>query len=151
MFSIFKKPLLSKQDQSLIVASIAAAEQRTTGEIRVFIESHCKHDHPIHRSEEIFTSLNMHLTEHRNGVLIYVALKDRKYAIAGDEGINKLVGGNLYWNAAAEKLLGFLRENKIGAGISNCIAEIGASLAEHFPDDHTNPKNELPDEIVFGK
>lgn len=142
---------MSKQEQSLIVASIAAAEQSTTGEIRVYVESHCKHDNPIHRSEEVFTLLNMHQTEHRNGVLIYIALKDRKYAIAGDEGINKMVGGNEYWNAAAEQLLGFLRQDKIGLGISHCVTAIGKSLAQYFPDDGVNAKNELPDEIVFGK
>jgi len=145
-----KKELIARKDQDMIVACIAAAEKRTTGEIRVYVESHCPGE-PLQRCEELFPAMKMHETKARNGVLIYLALKDRKFAIAGDEGIHRKAGGNGYWEAAAAELKQFLSRGLMTQGLCHCVQQVGALLAVHFPPDGTETENELPDDIVFGQ
>lgn len=152
MFSLFrKKPLLSPEIQKAVAAAIAAAEQKTMGEIRVFVESHCALVDPLARCEEVFVQLNMHQTAERNGVLLYIALKDRQFAIAGDKGINDKVGGNAYWEQHAATLKSYLAKGYVQEAICNCVTAIGASLATHYPLTGGQNTNELPDEIVFGQ
>jgi uncharacterized membrane protein len=83
--------------------------------------------------------------------LVYVALKDRQFALIGDTAIHEKAGGETFWKQAAAKLTGHLRKNEITEGLCNCIHELGTALAIHFPYDPAIKKNELPDEIVFGK
>ena len=152
MFSLFrKKPMLDEGSQKKIVASIMEAESKTSGEIRVFMEHNCKYMDAMHRAQEIFANLAMEKTQARNAVIIYVALKDRQFALFGDTAIYEKAGGAEFWKKAAEKLTGHLRKNEITEGLCNCIHELGTALATHFPYDPAIKKNELPDEIVFGK
>ncbi len=153
MFSWLRKnkSLLSQDIQDAVVATIAAAEKRSSGEIRVYIESHCTMVNPIDRSAAIFEQLNMHQTKERNGVLLYLALIDRQFAIVGDQGINQKVGGNEYWEYIATKLKEHFKAGQIKEGICFCVTEIGMSLAKHYPEDGSENINELPNEIVFGK
>jgi uncharacterized membrane protein len=145
------KTLLSQEIQDAVIASIAASEKRSSGEIRVYVESHCKMVNPIDRCEQIFEQLKMHETKERNGVLLYLALKDRQFAIVGDKGINEKVGGNSYWQYIAVQLKEHFKAGNIKEGICYCITEIGESLSKHYPEDGSENINELPDEIVFGK
>jgi uncharacterized membrane protein len=145
-----KKELIARKEQDKIVACIAAAEKQTTGEIRVYVESHCAGD-PLLRCEELFPAMEMHNTRARNGVLIYLALKDQKFAIAGDEGIHRKAGGNSYWETVAVELKQFLSRGMITDGVCHCVTAVGKLLAVHFPPDGTETDNELPDDIVFGK
>lgn len=152
MFSLFKKKRLLPEDvQQAVAEAIAAAERLSTGEIRVYVESHCELVDPVKRCEEIFVQLKMHETDQRNGVLLYLAIKDKQFAIAGDKGINDKVGGNKYWEGKAEILKSYLGKGYFKEGICACVAAIGQSLMLHFPDQGLENKNELPDEIVFGK
>ena len=153
MFSFFRnnKALLSKEIQDAVVACIASTERRSSGEIRVYVESHCAMVNPIDRCAEIFEQLKMHETKERNGVLLYLAIKDRQFAIVGDKGINEKVGGNAYWNHIAETLKSHFKKGDIKEGICYCIVEIGQCLTKHYPEDGSENINELPDEIVFGK
>ncbi len=152
MFSLFeKKPLLDRDTQQQIVACIVEAESKTSGEIRIFIESKCTYVDPMDRAKEIFASLAMDKTEARNAIIIYVALADRQFALFGDTVIYEKAGGPKFWEKAAEKLVGHLKNNEITDGLCNCIRELGSALAAHFPYDPAIKKNELPDEIVFGK
>jgi len=146
-----KKPLIDKQAQERIEACIKAAESKTSGEIRVYVEARCTFVDPLDRAKEVFTTLGMEQTTAHNAVLIYVATEDRQFALFGDTAIYELAGGAQFWQAAADKLLGHLRQNEVGEGLSNCVTELGAALAAHFPYDPGVKKNELPDEIVFGK
>jgi uncharacterized membrane protein len=152
MFSLFgKKHLLDKDSQHKIVACIKEAESKTSGEIRVFMEPHCRYMDALHRAQEIFANLGMEKTYARNAILVYVALKDRQFALIGDIKIHEKAGGEAFWKQAAAKLTGHLRRNEITEGLCNCIHELGTELATHFPYDPAIKKNELPDEIVFGK
>ena len=152
MFSLFrKKPILDADSQQKIVACIKEAESKTSGEVRVFVEHHCAHVDALDRAKEIFKSLAMEKTVARNAVIVYVAISDRQFALFGDTAIYEKAGGAQFWAAAAQKLTGHLRKNEITEGLCNCIHELGTALATHFPYDPSIKKNELPDEIVFGK
>jgi uncharacterized membrane protein len=151
LLSMFtKKALLSEEDRSMIVAAIQASEKKTSGEVRVYVESHCKFVDALDRAAEIFYSLKMDQTEFRNAVLVYVAIKDHQLAVFADEGIYKKAGA-AFWNTAVKEMLQHFNTNDYGKGISFVVTEIGNALEANFPYDNSTDKNELPDDIVFGK
>lgn len=129
--------------------AIQQAEQGTTGEIRVYIEHHCPHADPMQRAREIFQAHHMYQTTHRNAVLIYVAAKDRKYALFGDEGLHQKVG-DAFWQQAAEAMIAHFRKRDLVRGLEASIHWIGQALKQHFPSRGHNP-NELSDEILEGQ
>ena len=152
MFGLFKrKPVdyFSESDKQLIADAIHQAEQRTSGEVRIYIESHCEYVDPVLRAKEVFLGLKMFETEQRNGVLVYVAMKDRQLAVYGDDGIHNKVG-NSFWDAQVQKMIHHFNSENFAIGISEIILEIGEALKNHFPYDAATDKNELPDDIVFG-
>lgn len=151
MFSLFKpKPFFNKQAQHDIREAIVLAEQRTSGEIRLFVESRCRYVDPIERAREVFYSLKMDKTAQQNGVLVYMAFKDRQLSIFGDEGIYQKTGIR-FWEEEVQKLLAWFNKDDYTAGFITIIKEIGEALNLHFPYNEKTDKNELPDEIVFGK
>lgn len=146
-----KKPFFSQEENEMVVHSIQDAEKQTSGEIRVFIESHCKYVDALVRAAEIFARLEMEKTELRNGVLLYLAVKDRQLAIFADKGIHEATGGDKYWKIAVKDIIDVFSKESLVAGITTSIQKIGAALKDHFPYDKDVDRNELPDEIVFGK
>jgi uncharacterized membrane protein len=151
MFPFKKKELLDRDDQERIVAAIRSAESATTGELRVFLESRCEYMDAMDKAKELFLQLGMANTERRNAVIVYMAIKDHQYAIFGDEEIYKQAGGPAFWQQAAAELKSYLKQGKIAEGLVVCINELASAMAKHFPYDPTITRNELPDEIVFGK
>ena len=150
IFPLFKKKeFFSAEDKEQIVDAIRHAEKETSGEIRIFIESKNPFVDPIDRAAEIFFKLKMQDTEHRNAVLLYIAMKHQELALFGDEGIYKKAGAD-YWNAAVKKMISQFTKDNMSNGIEQCIRQIGETLKEKFPYSATDDKNELPDEIVFG-
>jgi len=143
--------MLDKNSQLLIVEQLKEAEKHTSGEIRVFMEHHCSYVDPMRRAREVFLQLKMGETHAHNAVLIYIAITDRQYALFGDHAIYEKAGGPEFWNKAAGALKGHLVKSEIAQGICNCIKELGVVMATHFPVAPGIKKNELPDEIVFGK
>jgi uncharacterized membrane protein len=151
LFNFFgKKRLMSDEDEALVVAAIRAAEKNTSGEVRVYVESHCRFVNPVDRAMEVFYGLKMDKTDDHNGVLIYVALKDHQLAVYGDEAINKRVGLE-FWQQAVKKMLQFFNKENYVAGICETVTAIGETLQKEFPYQPNDDKNELPDAIVFGK
>jgi uncharacterized membrane protein len=144
------KKLLAPDEEQLIVKAIQAGERQTSGEIRVFIESRCRFVDPLDRAGEIFGSLKMYETAQRNAVLIYVAIKDRQLAVYADQGIHEKVGER-FWNDTVKAMLQHFNRQQYGAGIAGLVAETGEALQKHFPYDGGTDRNELPDDIVFGK
>lgn len=152
MFSLFrkKKDFFTPEEKQLITEAIQRAEKLTSGEVRVFVEGKCSYVDAIDRAAELFFNLQMQKTEDRNAVLIYIAMTDHQLAVFGDEGIHKKVG-NEYWNIEVKKMItNFNREN-YAKGISEVVEDIGEALTKHFPYNNNTDKNELPDDIVFGK
>jgi len=138
----------SKEQKEDIVLAIKNAELDTSGEIRVHVENSCKGD-PKDQAAYIFEKLEMHKTDLRNGVLFYLAVKNRKFAILGDVGINKVVPEN-FWDKIRDTMLEYFREDKFAEGLENGIYMAGQQLKKHFPY-QKDDVNELSDEISFGK
>jgi uncharacterized membrane protein len=138
----------SEEEKEKIVQAIRVQERRTSGEIRVFVETRCRFVDPVDRAMEVFNGLEMERTEHRNGVIIYIAAKDKQLAIFGDEGIH-LKLGEAFWNVEVNKMLKEFNAEHFAEGIIDIINDIGNALYIHFPYDRSD-KNELPDDIVFG-
>jgi len=140
--------VLSEKEQDIIKQSIEWAENATSGEIRVCIESKCELD-AYQRAVECFYDLGMEDTKLRNGVLIYVALDDHKFAIIGDKAINELVATD-FWDTTKALMLEKLKAGNVAEGISVAIIEAGKQLKRYFPY-NSNDVNELSDDIVFLK
>ena len=92
----------------------------------------------------------MDKTDERNAVLLYIALNDKELAVFGDEGIYHATGAE-YWNSAVKAMLKEITAHDIIGGMVNCISSIGETLHEKFPYNKLDDKNELPDEMIFGK
>lgn len=144
------KHFFSEADEEKIIGAIRAAETRTSGEVRVYIESRCRYVNPLDRAVELFYRLEMNQTRDRNGVLVYVAIRDRQLAVFGDEGIHQKVG-SAYWQEEVRSMLSSFNKHDYAEGIRQCVADIGEALHLHFPYDKDTDKNELPDDIVFGR
>lgn len=139
---------LSREDEQLIVQAIQSAENRTGGEIRIHIESSCSGD-VLDRAAWLFKSLKMHKTELRNGVLIYLSTKDRKFAIIGDAGINAVVPAG-FWDDARDLMVSHFTRGDLVKGFVLGIEKVGEKLKEFFPC-REGDINELSNEISFGK
>lgn len=138
---------LSATDEEEIVQAILQAEKNTSGEIRVHIESHTQLDH-YERAKEVFHLLKMDNTKEGNGVLLYVAVNDRKFAICGDKGIDKVVPED-FWETTKELIQSHFKEGNFKEGILQGVRKAGTELEKHFPWLHGDT-NELSNEISKG-
>jgi uncharacterized membrane protein len=138
----------TKEQQAEILASVKEAEKATSGEIKVHVETSCPED-VLDRAAWIFKKLGMHKTAERNGVLFYLAVSDRKFAIIGDAGINAKVPDG-FWDEVSDLLRKNFRESKFTEGLSEGILLAGNQLKSHFPY-RKDDINELTDEISFDK
>ncbi len=128
------------------MAAIAAAEQRTSGEIRVHLEKKCAPDQAYAEAVRWFEKLRMHQTQERNGILFFLAPESRAFAVVGDSGIHACVGES-FWIDVREVALAHFREGRLGDGLVAAIHLCGEQLHAHFPFDGTTDQNELSDEI----
>lgn len=136
----------TKEEEQSIIHAIQQAESKTSGEIRVHIDSKLEGD-ILKEGTNIFTGLKMNETELRNGILILIAPKEKKFAIIGDEGIHQKVGDD-FWQAEKDLLQSYFRKNQRKEGICEAINRIGDKLKTYFPV-QADDKNELPDEISY--
>jgi uncharacterized membrane protein len=137
----------TKEEKALIKSAVKEAELNTSGEIRVHVDNHCREE-VMDRAAWWFGKLEMQKTEQRNGVLFYLAVKNNKFAILGDAGINAVTPED-FWDTIKEKMLASFKEGEFATGLQEGILMAGEQLKEHFPyqDDDVN---ELPDDISFG-
>lgn len=138
---------LTKEQQALIVQAIQQAENNSSGEVRVHLESTCSID-VLDRATYIFKKLKMHKTALRNGVLIYLSVQDRKFAILGDVGINLKVPEG-FWDHIKDLMISHFSTGEITTGLTDGILLIGEKLKLFFPI-AVDDINELSDEISFG-
>lgn len=141
------RDFLASEDRAAIMAAIADAENATSGEIRLHLESRCKGD-VLDRAARVFEVLKMHETERRNGVLFYLATEDRQFAILGDGGINAVVP-NDFWDGVRDTVIQGLAAGNAVEGLAAGIRLAGDQLAAHFPV-AADDVNELSDDISFG-
>ncbi len=136
------------QQKAMIRRAIEVAEMNTSGEIRVHIENTCKEE-PMDRAAYVFSKLGMQKTANRNGVLFYLAVRDRKFVILGDAGINQKVPAD-FWENITEVVLQNFREGRITEGLVEGVRMAGQQLKAHFPY-QMDDKNELSNEISYGE
>lgn len=142
---------LGADDLAAITQAIADAEAMTSAEIRVHLEPRVprarlgRNLEPLERAREVFASLGMHRTQEHNGVLLYVALEDRKLAVVGDDGIHTRVGES-YWAEVKDRMVERFRRGAARAAIVLAVQEVGATLARHFPR-RPDDVDELPNTI----
>ena len=139
-------PIFTTQEQEQIAHTIAEAEKATSGEIRIAIEKHCKGD-AYERATAYFHELGMDKTAQHNGVLIYLATEDHKFAIIGDSGINKLVPTD-FWETTKTAMKAHFMSGNLCDGIIAGVALAGEKLSTFFPNQNDDV-NELPNEIFF--
>ena len=119
----------------------------------VFINRYTEHCYKLNKQLQtwllslIFNRLKMHETQQRNGVLIYLAIHNRKFAILGDEGINKVVEEN-FWNDVKDLMLSHFKEGRFAEGLEQGIQRCGEKLKTYFPY-QSDDVNEIPDEISY--
>lgn len=139
--------LFTEAQKKQIVTAIQEAELNTSGEIRVHIEQSCEGD-VMERAQKVFGELKMHQTKDRNGVLFYLAVETRKFAVFGDAGIHKVVG-NEFWDSIKDITISYFKKGDFSTGLSLAIEECGIQLKAYFPYEKGKDTNELSDDISF--
>ena len=140
------KELFTEELQKQVVAAIETAELNTSGEVRVHLDDKCKGD-VLDRAAYVFEKLEMHKTDQRNGVLFYLAVQDKKFAILGDAGINQKVPDN-FWEEIKSEVIANFKKSDFAGGLSSGIVKAGEQLKVHFPYQEDDV-NELDNEISF--
>ena len=147
--------VFTEADLDAVAAAVREAERGTSAEIRVHAERRVAHGlrrrttDPMARAREVFAALGMHRTAHRGGVLIYLAVEDRKLAIVGDEGIHTRVGDD-YWTGVRDRMVERLRAGATRDALVGAVTEVGATLARFFPR-RPGDIDELPDDMSLGR
>jgi uncharacterized membrane protein len=142
------KNFFSDEQQQSIIDAIAAAELHTSGEIRVHIDDNCKGD-VLAQAAIVFSDLKMDKTKLRNGVLFYLAVEDKLFAIIGDKGINEKVPPG-FWDNIRDAMLEHFKHDQFTEGLNKGISMAGEKLIAHFPLEHDD-SNELSNDVTFGK
>lgn len=140
------KDLFTEAEKTQIVNAITAAEKQTSGEIRVHLDAQCKID-PVEQAKIVFEKIGMHETALRNGVLIYLAVEDRKLAIIGDKGIYEVVPTD-FWDGIKNEMVASFSKNEFTKGLVDAIKGAGEQLKKFFPI-ATDDSNELSNDITF--
>ena len=139
---------LTKEEEQEIVSAIGIAEKNTSGEIRVHIEKQ-NSIAPIERAVEVFHQLQMEQTQDRNGVIIYVAVNSKQFAIYGDKGINEKVPAD-FWDTTKDTIISHFKNGNFKQGLIDGILNAGEQLQKYFPYAEGDT-DELSNEISIGE
>jgi len=145
--SLNPKKFFTPEEETQILAAIQEAEQKTSGEVRVHLVKHCWGD-VYEEAVKIFEKIGMTQTAERNGVLIYLALKNHQFAVIGDIGIHEKVPPN-FWGKIRDAMQDDFHKGDFAKGLIDGIHTCGAELARFFPR-RVEDKNELADQISRG-
>lgn len=138
---------LTASEEAEVIEAIVQAERNTSGEIRVHLEANTKLE-PYKRAQELFHHLKMDNTKEDNGVLIYVAVENKTFAICGDKGIHKAVPDG-FWDSTKDIMQTHFKKGQFKQGLVAGILKAGQELKTHFPWQYDDT-NELSDEISKG-
>ena len=139
------KEFLDQVDEARVVAAIAEAESRSSGEIRVYV-SHRKRDNALAHAQARFIKLGMTKTSQRNGVLIYFAPVSQQFAIVGDVGIHEKCG-EPFWRQVTARMEPLLKSGRYTEAIIEAVREVGGLLERHFPK-QAGDRNELSNQVI---
>jgi multidrug efflux pump subunit AcrB len=147
-FEAMPQNFFSDTQKAEIIKAIQMAERNSSGEIRVHIEQVCATSNVLDRAAEVFSQIGMSNTTQQSGVLFYLSIDDRKFAVLGDKGIDKVVPAN-FWETTKELLRSHFSQGMFTEGLVKGIHSAGEQLKHFFPY-QTDDINELPDDISFG-
>ncbi len=136
----------NKEEEQKIITAIQEAERNTSGEIRVHLEKKLEQD-VVTEARQTFAKLEMHKTQARNGVLIFIAPNHHQFAIIGDEGIHQIVGDD-FWQSERDIMQHHFRQGAFAEGICEAVSQVGEKLKAHFPF-QSDDENELTDDISY--
>jgi uncharacterized membrane protein len=145
LFPGARRRWIEKLDTERIERAIAAAEARTSGEIKVSVA-------PLfwgrveRAARRAFERLRLHETRERNGVLLFVVPARRTFYVLGDTGIHERVGPD-FWRAVVDVMAPHFRRDDFTEGVLRGIAELGERLAQHFPHRGEEDQNELSNAV----
>lgn len=142
---------LTDDDFLLISDTIKETEKITSGEIRVSI----KESKPVLKkskdirelAEEEFFRLKMNDTRDRTGILLFLILKEKKFYILADSGIDDKVKQET-WDKVRDGMALEFKAGNFRKGIIHGISRVGEILSEHFPI-KPDDTNELSNQVVF--
>ena len=137
---------LSKLDSKRIIEAIQQAEAKTSGEIRVFVKRGPLPGDAVDVAPKNFHELGMEKTKQRNGVLIFVAPRARKFAVIGDEGVHQKCDEK-YWQRLVDSMRTHFQKENFTDALLEAVRRTGELLAKHFPK-QGDDTNELPDVVV---
>jgi uncharacterized membrane protein len=143
------KDFLDKLDHARIAGAIKAAEAKTSGQIRVYVQRGELEGDALDYAQKMFQKLGMQATEQRNAILIFVVPRARKFAVIGDEGVHRQCGDE-FWQRLVERMRVHFRNEDFTDALFEAIQDTGELLARHFPRKNGAAPNELPDEIIEG-
>ena len=136
---------LNSKEKKLIVHAIGDAEHQTSGEIRVHLSYSGAEKELLPIAQKQFEKLKMNLTKERNGILLYINPKVRKFAVFGDIGIHEKVG-QIFWEELKDQIQKNIQEKDLTSGIVHAVTKLGMQLKTYFPCIDQN-KNELQNDI----
>ena len=139
------KTFISALDEKRLTDAIQAAEKKTTGQFRIFISSKPAPD-PLATAQKHFTQLNMHNTQHRNAILLFIAPKSQTFAIIGDTAIHEKCG-TPFWQSLTEEMTPHLKSAHYTEALLQALTKAADLLTTHFPAT-ANQKDELPNDIA---
>ncbi|WP_185140444.1 TPM domain-containing protein [Chryseobacterium oncorhynchi] len=137
---------LTNQQIASLVEAIQSAEDHSTGEIRVHIDSNTE-SNLAKTAFEVFKELCMNKTTDRNAVLFYINFEQKYLTIIGDSGIHEKVYQS-YWNHLHDYITAEFAKGNYYKALQSAILETGLELKKYFPVEGENP-NQLPNEITF--
>lgn len=140
------QPFLTEQQEQTVIDAIAEAENQTSAELRIHLDERCKGD-PLKRAAKVFQKLGMNQTKLQNGVVIYVAVEDRKAAVFGGKGIHEQVDED-YWQDVLDIILTRFKKGEFEEGLVKAVDKVSKKLTEFFPI-QAGDVNELSDDISY--
>jgi uncharacterized membrane protein len=143
---IFRKKILNSSEEQLLLNAITEAESKTSGEIRVHIDYSAK-GNAVELCKQKFEELKMHDTKDRNGILFYLAINTKSFAVWGDEGIHLKVT-QAFWDSITNSTLSHFKQGNFIKGLQSAILSCGEQLKTHFPF-QSDDRDELSNEISY--
>ncbi len=143
----FSRKYLDDTQEQALVAAIKAAEAHNRGEVRVHLERRCKGPGALERAAELFGQLEMGQTQDSTGVLLYVAIEDRKAAVFAGPGIHGAAEEG-FWQRVIDQVAEGCGKQDLVGGLTGALAQIGALLRESAPG-QDRAGNELPDAVTI--
>jgi uncharacterized membrane protein len=138
--------LITPEEQNRLLDKIARIEKRSSGEVRIHVTGRRVKD-PLETARSTFTSLGMTRTKRRNGVLVFLSLPSRRFAIVGDQGIDQVTPAD-YWGRLRDTLAEHFAAGSYCQGLLEIMDRVESVLVEHFPYEKGDV-DELPDDISY--